>query len=170
MKKSILSIIVILCFISLAGCTSKKEKSGKINEVIKPVPEGEIDLNSFFQWDDVKDKFEKSEQEAKDIIASKETFTDEEKNTYVEIINNLIPRFLEGATIYQVKDACELYKSSLILSSTSNDSKDPYFRIGMFSEAAILSMYGGYNDKEFDPYSTWMSVNKIIKELQETTD
>lgn len=165
MKKILLNFIIIMCIITITGCTSKKENIGKIDEVNKPVPEGEIDLNSFFQWYDVKDKFEKSKQEAESIIASKNEFSTEEKNEYVNVIKNLIPQFLEGATIYQVKDACELYKSSLILSSTSSDSKDPYFRIGMFSEAAILSMYGGYNDKEFDPYSTWMNVNKVIKEL-----
>lgn len=142
-----LSSLLLLTSLSACKVSFKKNKQNEIDKV----EEVEIDLNSFYQWADVEDKFYKAEQEAREYEDVAYNFTKEEKDEYVVKIRDLLPDFMEGGTIYQVKDACELYKNALILMYTTTEgSSDLYYRLGLFVRAGILTIYGGEVNPDLD--------------------
>lgn len=152
-KVLVMGLSSLLLVTSLTACKGSpvKNKQSEVEEVVKPVEEGEIDLNSLFQWADVEDKFYKAEKEAEEMEDVAYNFTEDEKNEYVGKVMELLPDFMEGGSIYQVKDACELYKNALILMYTTTEgASDPYYRLGLFVRAGILGFYGGEVNPDLD--------------------
>ena len=169
-----LSSLLLLTSLSACKVSFKKNKQNeidKVEEVEKPVEEGEIDLNSFYQWADVEDKFYKAEQEAREYEDVAYNFTKEEKDEYVVKIRDLLPDFMEGGTIYQVKDACELYKNALILMYTTTEgSSDLYYRLGLFVRAGILTIYGWEVNPDLDIESCMLDSLLLTEDILDIED
>lgn len=174
-NKKILIVLSCISLLGMVGCKKKTEGSssktintvGSVDKAVKPAGEDGIDLNSLFQWDDVKSKFETASSEAADLYYETIGYDTDQKNAVVAEIKELIPEFENGGTIYQIKDACTLYKDASLLIFTSSDLTDTYRKMGEILSASILAYYGGYNydEGEFDPTSGISTVEMMIDDL-----
>lgn len=176
-KLKISKIAVCVCApLLISACSLKKASSATAptssavstapaDSVIKPATEGETDLNSIYSWSDVQAKFEKAKDEAGDMYYEALEYSDEQKNELVGEIKDLLIEFQEGGTIYQIKDACTLYKDAIILANSSaSDASSAYYQIGEFAQASILTIYGGYGE-EFDATTAIQDTLNLINNL-----
>ena len=150
---------------STTATTSSVVSSAPADSVVKPASDGEMDLNSIYSWSDVEAKFEKAKEEAGDVYYKVLEYSDEQKNELVGEMKDLLIEFQEGGTIYQIKDACTLYKDAIILANSSaSDASNVYYQIGKFTQASILTIYGGYGE-EFDATTAIQDTLSLIDSL-----
>lgn len=139
--------------------------SASTDSVVKPAEEGEMDLNSLYTWDDVALKFEKAKEEAGDLYYESQDYSPEQITNLLSEMKTLLEEFKEGGTIYQVKDACTLYKDAYVIANITSDETGVYRQIGEFAQASILTIYGGYTE-EFDAITGIEDTISLIESIE----
>ena len=153
----------------MTACNKKTSTEiGETDTKDKPNSSLDYDINEIFNWAKVSDDFENAKKEAYEVYDEVRNYNEQQARELCEKMFPLMCSFYEnGRSIYTLEDACTLYKYALMLSFVKEDlsNGETYLDVAAFTRDAIVALYGGYDDTEFQGLVALQDAIFMIEDL-----